>query len=635
MLKRLLTILFILAAVLVHAQKPVPVLEKEISLTLTNVTVGAALEKIANQVGFVFSYNPTLINAAKVISIKATNKSVREVLLMVLGETISYKANGMYVILSKAEAKKKVTVSGYVYDKSSGKKLANTTVYDPNTMTSSISNDYGYYEMAIPKKVERINLTASKSTYGDTVIKVATTQNQMVQIEIEPEVATTDTTKKNLFKEAGVKFVRGAKAFINNINVKDTLNRRFQLSFLPYIGTNHKLSGNVINRVSINVLGGYSMGTNGAEFGGIFNINRRDVSGFQAGGIFNTVGGSFNGFQAGGILNTVNGNFKGFQAGGVTNLTMGNVKGFQAGGVINVTKGRMDGFQAGGMFNVAMAGIKGFQAAGFMNINTDTARAFSAAGFANIATKAHYGVQAAGLFNYSTHHYNGAQIAGLFNSSLNLNKTAQIAGLFNFSARNSGTVQLAALFNYATNVTGLQLGILNISDTCSSGVSVGLLNITRKGVHQLEISADELLFGTVAFRTGSRGFHNIFSVGMSAKDTQSPLWAFGYGVGTSIKMSKRWNWDFDLTYNHISKGGFNTNVNFLNRLYFGPEVAVKRMFRIAFGPTVNLFLSDTTQTDYASTFASIAPYSFSDYTSAQNNVNIKWWVGGKVALRFF
>lgn len=617
MLKRSLTIFFCLMAWVLAAQRPTPVLEKEISVSLTNVNIGTALEKIANQAGFVFSYNPTLINSSKVISVKASKKSVREVLQIVLGETISYRSAGMYVILSKAEAKKKVTVSGYVYDKNTGKKLPNTTVYDANTMTSSISNEYGYYELKLPKKEEKVNLVAAKNTYGDTAIAVNTAQNQMVQIDIEP-TPTDSLLPTNQFKEAGAKILKGLKGFVNNINIKDTLTRRFQLSFVPYMGTNGLLSGNVINQLSINMIGGYSYGNKGAEFGGIFNINRRDVIGYQAGGVFNVVGGNFRGFQSGGVLNSVRGNVKGFQAAGVMNIALGGMQGFQAGGMFNITKGR----------------VQGFQASGFMNINTDTARTFSAAGFANIATKAHYGVQAAGLFNYSTQHYNGAQIAGLFNSSLNLNKTVQVAGLFNFSARNSGLLQLAGLFNYATNVTGVQLGILNISDTCASGVSLGLLNITRKGVHQVEISADELLFGTVAFRTGSRGFHNIFSASISTKDTQSPIWSVGYGVGTSIRMAPRWNFDIDLVYNHISKGAFNTNVNFLNKLYFGPEYAITRKVKLAFGITGNLFLSDSLQPDYNS-YTAIIPYTISDYTAPGNNVNIKWWIGGKVAFRFF
>ncbi|UPT67136.1 MAG: hypothetical protein M0D57_00060 [Sphingobacteriales bacterium JAD_PAG50586_3] len=287
------------------------------------------------------------------------------------------------------------------------------------------------------------------------------------------------------------------------------------------------------------------------------------------------------------------------------------------------------------MFNYTAGQANGFKAAGLANINADTTRGFCAAGLTNISARQIVGATAAGLFNYAHHHKNGAQIAGLFNYADNLTNTAQIAGLLNISFRKSGAIQLAGLLNYATDVKGLQLAPFNFSDTCSSGVPIGIASFVRKGVHQLEISGDELLFTHLAFRTGTRHFHNIFSAGISLNDTQSPLWMFGYGAGTSIKLSKRFNLDIDLSYNHLSKGTFNTNVNFLNKLYIGPEFAITRKVRVALGPTFNLFLSDALQADYASVYSSLAPYSFSDYTATSNNVNIKWWIGGKVAFRFF
>jgi hypothetical protein len=204
----------------------------------------------------------------------------------------------------------------------------------------------------------------------------------------------------------------------------------------------------------------------------------------------------------------------------------------------------------------------------------------------------------------------------------------------NIAYRQSGGIQLAGLLNFAADVKGLQLAPFNFSDTCSSGVPIGIASFVRKGVHQLELSGDELLFTTLSFRTGTRHFHNIFSAGVSLTDVQSPLWSIGYGAGTSFKLSKRFNLDVDLTYSHLSKGAFNTNVNFLNKLYIGPEFAITRKVRVALGPTFNLFLADAAQPDYPTLFAALAPYSFTNYTT-NNNLNIKWWIGGKLAFRFF
>jgi hypothetical protein len=623
-MKRYILALFCLVfSVLAMGQSKTPLLERDINLNITNQPLSVAFDKIAAQTGVTFSYSPSLVNTNKIVSVKATNKSVREVLALMLDDNVAYKASGKYIILSKAETPgKKVTVSGYVYDKTSGKKVPNTSVYDEKSMTSAVTNEYGYYELEVPKKEPTVKLNVKKNEFSDTSVSLIPIKNQLVEINIEqaPQVAPyVDSTKRNPFQEATDRFFKNAQGFINTVNIKDTIYRRLQISFLPFMGTNHKLSANVINQVSLNVLGGYSLGTNGFEAGGIFNINRRSMQGFQAGGIFNIVGGSAKGFQSGGIFNTVGGSFKGFQAGGILNTVRDSVSGFQAAGIANYAGGNVDGFQT----------------AGISNINADTVRGFTAAGMFNIAARQHSGVAAAGLFNYSHYHKNGAQIAGLFNHADNLYRTAQIAGLLNVSFRQSGTIQLAGLLNYATDVKGLQLALFNFSDTVSTGVPIGIASFVRKGVHQLEFSADELLFTHAAFRTGAQYFHNIFSIGISLNDTQSPLWMFGYGAGTSFKLSNRFKLDIDLSYNHLSKGSFNTNVNFLNKLYIGPEFAVAKWFKIAVGPTFNLFLSDSLQPDYAAVYSTLAPYSFSDYTATGNNLNIKWWVGGKAAIRFF
>lgn len=636
--KFILAYILLLLPVFAQAQN-VPLLERNLNISIDNMPVAQALDKIAAQGNFTFSYTPSVL-PQKNITLTARNKSVRQVLAMALGNEVSYKASGKYIILSKAPEKpgKKVTVSGYVYDKNSGKKVPNTSVYDEKTMTSAVTNQYGYYEIEVPTKSTNLQLNVKKDEYGDTIVSLPI-KNQLVEITIQPADTATPYTGKiappNPFKEVGAKFFKGAKGFINTVNIKDTINRRFQISFLPYMGTNHKLSANVVNQVSVNVLGGYSLGNKGAEFGGIFNINRRGMQGFQAGGIFNINGASSSGFQAGGIFNTVSGSYKGFQAGGIINMVRDTFSGFQAAGLFNFVGGTFNGFQAAGLINFTKGNVRGFKAAGLLNIDAGQTTGFKAAGLANISAKQHTGATAAGLFNYAYYQKNGAQIAGLFNMANNLSNTAQIAGLCNIAFKKSGAVQLAGLFNYATQVTGLQLAPFNFADTVSKGIPIGVASFVRKGLHQLELSADELLFTNLSFRTGILGFHNIFSAGIQLTDTQSPIWSIGYGIGTGFKISQRFNFDIDLTYSHISKGGFNTDVNFLNRLYLGPEFAITRKIRVALGPTVNLFLSDIQSADYAAVYSGLAPYSFSNYTAAQNNLNIKWWVGGKVAIRFF
>ncbi len=412
----------------------------------------------------------------------------------------------------------------------------------------------------------------------------------------------------------------------------DTIYQNVQISFLPFFGTNGTNAGKTINRFSINVLAGYSLGTNGFEVGAITNTNKGNMRGFQAAGIANVVGGNVKGFQAAGFANIVAGKTDGFQSAGFVNVVKGNVKGFQAAGFTNVNNGTTDGFMASGFVNVARGNTQGFQAAGFANVLGDTTKGATVAGYINVA-KVHTGLMAAGTINYARYKKDGAQIAGLVNYADTITRTVQIAGLINFNHKGSATTQIAGLLNYSNNVKGLQLAPFNFADTVSTGIPIGFLSFVRTGVHQLEIAGDELGYLNLAFRTGTRQFHNILTAGMVPVPSDSLKWSYGYGVGTSARLSKRFNLDIDLTASQLNKGRYFDDLNILSKLYIGAEYAITKKVKVAAGPVLNVFLVDTAAGSYDSYFKTLAPYTLYSHTFS-NDLKISGWVGGKVAIRF-
>lgn len=398
----------------------------------------------------------------------------------------------------------------------------------------------------------------------------------------------------------------------------DTIYQNAQVSFVPFFGTNGINAGKTINRFSLNIFGGYSMGTNGFEAGGFINTNKADVKGFQAAGFVNVIGRSVTGFQAAGFTNIVAKNVNGFQSAGFANVVGGNFRGLQASGFVNVTRGNMQGMQA----------------AGFVNICADTVTGASIAGYVNVCKVHQAGLMLSGAINYAHYKNNGAQIAGLVNHADTSARNVQIAGLINVNGKGVSTTQIAGLINYTKHLNGLQLGFLNYADTVSGGVPIGFLSIVRTGVHQIELSFDELLFLNASFRTGTRQFHNIFTSGVSVLGGKKLMWTFGYGAGTSAKLSKHINLDIDLTANHISKGKFNQSNTNLAKLYLGLEIAASKNFKVAFGPTFNVYVADTKGPKYGELYDDIAPYSLFSHNYS-NGYNVKGWVGGKIALRFF
>ncbi len=582
----------------------IPPLEREVTLSLSNERVTVALNKMAEQTGLVFSYSSNIINDLPPVTINIKYKTVREALALLLPNSISYKAKNNYIILKEKRFEKnlkKAELSGYVYDKATDKKLANVTIYDKTTLQSVTTNDYGYYSMSIPIKNQSIII--NKENYRDTSIILADINtNSMTFINLSP----VDSTKKDsvLWKQKlreienyTTRIANKFSSYINTLNVKDTLSREFQVSFLPYIGTNHKLSGNVYNNYSFNIFGGYARGVNILEIGGFFNIDKENVKGAQFSGFFNLVGDSV----------------KGAQAAGFFNVTGKSMKGLQLAGFMNINRGSMEGISGAGFLNSNRSKVNGLQLAGFMNIANDSLTGLQGAGFMNQAKNVN-GLQVAGFMNVCNN-IKGLQGAGF------LNKTANVEGL-----------QVSGFLNRAKNVKGSQIGIVNISDSCN-GIPIGVFSFVKSGVHQLEISGDELFKANIGFRTGVPEFYNILNVAIDGS-TDELLWSFGYGLGTSFKIKNKLRSDITLTANHVSKGEFRLAESELYKLYWGVEYKFKKKFSVAAGPVLNLYVSDTYSADHEAKYSNIAPNPFYNNTSAEG-FNFKGWIGGKISIRFF
>ena len=195
-----------------------------------------------------------------------------------------------------------------------------------------------------------------------------------------------------------------------SVNPEDTTIVSVQFAFVPFVSTNGTESGNVINDVSFNLLGGYSAGTRAFEMAGLFNINRGDMTGVQLAGLFNQVGGIVDGVQLAGLFNS----------------NLHSVKGVQLAGLTNFTTGQVEGVQIAGLANFSPKSVKGVQVAGL----------------ANFSGKNTEGTQVAGLANFTAHEVKGAQVAA-----------------FNFASKVDG-FQLG-VFNYADSVSGVPVGLIS------------------------------------------------------------------------------------------------------------------------------------------------------------------------------
>ena len=422
------------------------ILSKNITLDVSRQRLDNVLEILSNKGDFYFSYNSKIVKKDSLVSLSVRNRSVREALSLLFNNTYEFKESGNYVIIRKAPIRMTMvtnkavvedrlySVSGYVYDEQSGAAVNEASVYEKKQLVSSLTNDLGYFKLKLKSsKVSAVTLFVSKEFYEDTSILIEPRHNQEVTITMMPvereedkviiapeDVLKPDSVANNIdttslitvtlppadsttVERTGMgKFLLSTKQKVQSLNLDAFFaTRPFQVSLVPGLGSHGKMSGQVVNNFSLNVLGGYTAGTKGVEIGGIFNIDKKEVKYFQAAGVFNVNGGKTEGFQVAGVNNTV----------------LAPVSGFQAAGVNNHVKGKFEGFQVGGVYNHVTDSMKGFQAAGV----------------ANFVKRKVSGVQIGGVGNVSNIETNGVQIAGVF--------------------------------NYSKRLRGLQIGLINIADT--------------------------------------------------------------------------------------------------------------------------------------------------------------------------
>ena len=577
--------------------KPIPILERKITISFKDEKISSALNKIGQQGEFSFSYNSSIISETETVTLEIVDKSVREALNSIFKGSKNYKEKNGYLILTQAPPPPKVEttviiLSGYVEDETTGEKIPDASVYNKATLSSAVTDEFGYYKIKFDKKDSTALLSVSKKDYKDTLVAITIPGSQYLNISISPigkdslKVEATSTSKPDsiIQKEDIVNFPYGSEANVRNIS--DTLYREVQISFLPFLGSNGRLSGNVINDYSINMLGGYSLGTKQIELGFFFNIDRGNVSFLQVAGFANVVGGS------------------------------------------------VYGAQGAGFFNLNRGEVKAAQFSGFANINLDEARGVQFSGGSNINLKSADGVLAAGFVNYTGASSYGVQVAGFGNFQMGNYRGSQIAGFTNFASEKLSGSQISAFYNHGRNVRGTQIGIFNYADSLG-GVPIGLVSFVRTGYHKLEISADEVFYTNLAFRTGVNKFYNILSAGMMPEQTADGknVWTFGYGIGTAPRIAKWLYLNFDLTSQHVNKGSFTNELSSLNKISAGFDFQMAKKFSLYVGATLNGYLTKTTFTDYPELFTNYQPKFIRD-ENLSGDINLKMWWGAKVGLRF-
>ncbi len=531
-------ILLILVKTICYSQS---LLQKKVTVQVVGKPLKLVFKSVEEQGGFYFSYNSNLIKGDSTVSLHHKNSSVEQLLKTLFGTRFQYKESDKYIAIVPATVQQQVWyVSGYVNDFTTGQPISNATVFERLHLASAMTDEKGYFRLQLREQPSVVDINISKISYADTVIQISSAASQNISVSITPVSYELDSVvigSGRIESRWLARMLISSRQQMNSLNLGGFISQQpFQFSLTPGLGTHGRMGSQVIDRFSMNIIGGYTAGIDGFELGSIFNIVKQDVRYVQVGGVFNMVGGNVQGVQLGGAYNQV----------------LGKVKGIQVGGIANMTLGSMHGIQLGGIYNQSL-NAAGIQVAGLANINR----------------KGGSGIQLAGIFNYAQKS-DGLQIAGLVNSSQQELKGIQIAGVV----------------NQTKHLKGLQIGLINIADT-SDGYSLGLINIIKRGYHKIAISTTDLHGVNIAFKTGNERLYSIL-IASASLNMNKKSFSAGYGIGSTFHIKPKYSFNPELSTHWIYAGDID-NTDYVTRAQFQIRYQLSHNVALFAGPAFSFY----------------------------------------------
>jgi hypothetical protein len=536
------------------AQKPLHTL---VTVNARQQPLANVLKMVAEQGGFYFSYSSDIIPGDSLVSVSVRQKAAGQVVEQLLGAAYHFREKGNYVIILRAAKEKSYTISGHIYDGETASPADFVSIYSRQLLVSTLSDDQGAFRLRIKDSGFPLALAISKVGYGDTTIVVNQAESQTLTVRLFSRPVVLDPLTVRYSEGAGTWLGRlflSARMRAQSRNIGQFfVSLPYQASLTPGLGTHGKMSAQVVNKFSLNLLGGYTAGVKGVEVAGGFNISKTDVRYVQVAGAFNQVSGHVTGVQVAGFANHVLDSLDGVQVSGFSSLVRRSATGVQVSGFLSKTRGRLQGVQVSGA--AAIAGMESV------------------------------GAQVSGAFNHAADDFRGLQIAGAVNNAKRDFAGVQVSGASNVVSGAAKGMQLSTI-NVAKVLHGVQIGVVNVADS-SSGYSIGLINIIKKGTSNLSVFTNEIVPFNIAWKMGNHKLYSILSAGANSNASRK-AYTFGAGFGREFRLRKGLNLITEFTGQNLYLGAWE-DLPMLLRFQSGLNLDLSRQFAVSAGSAFNFF----------------------------------------------
>lgn len=174
-------------------------LKHPINLSLQNITIGNALDSISGKIDMYFTYNATLINEAKIISIQTNGETLKKVLHTILGDTtLTFHVLKKQIIISQyqdtfplnyySDAEKHlILISGKIFDVKTGKPLPYANLGILGKLKGTTTNANGTFNLHISKKELGDTLKVSYIGYKNAFLILSDTLLSHYEIGLHPD----------------------------------------------------------------------------------------------------------------------------------------------------------------------------------------------------------------------------------------------------------------------------------------------------------------------------------------------------------------------------------------------------------------------------------------------------------------
>ncbi|WP_316746704.1 TonB-dependent receptor [Pedobacter gandavensis] len=249
-----LMLLFVLLMQLTtHAQTP---LEQRLTISLKEEPLKTALDKISKLSQVKFTYNEQVANSPVKITVEAKNKTLNEVLTMAFSaQPFKFKAldKEVHIQYDATKGKKlvadpaanpaknadKYSLSGTISSSKTGETLIAATVRWLETKVATLSNEYGFYSISLPKGTQQIEISA----IGFRSLTKTIELNGPMRLNIALEEDANELETVSITATSAKRSIDNPQMGMERVNLKETKNIPMVLGERDVIKTLQLLPG--------------------------------------------------------------------------------------------------------------------------------------------------------------------------------------------------------------------------------------------------------------------------------------------------------------------------------------------------------------------------------------------------------